>query len=300
MHMRSPLFADHSLAARIEASERDLVESSVRASFERMPKRAVPGFCEPIAGGLAAYVLESSPLNKVIGLGFAGPVDPDELQALEQRYAAHNTSTVIELSSLAHASVLPLLGQRAYTLVGFENVLGRRLTEVSAPQLPADIAITRSDDSDYEAWLRVFVSAFIQPASDGQAAHQGITYEALEAIIRDMAKADGYRRYLATRAGVTAGSGCIRLDHRAGIAQLCGAATLPEHRRHGIQNALLGARLLDAHEAGCEIAVVTTVPGSTSQHNVQRQGFELLYCRAVLSKDGARPDVNANVTPVPS
>lgn len=288
--MRAPLFADLSLAARIEAAERDLLESSVRASFERMPKPAKPGFCEPIAGGLATYTLENSPLNKIVGLGFAGVVDPDELEALEQRYAAHNTSTVIELSSLAHVSVLGLLNQRAYTLVGFENVLGRRLSEVSAPQQPADIAIRRSDDSDYEAWLRIFVSAFIQPASDGKAAHQGITYEALEAIIRDTAKAQGYRRYLASRAGVTAGSGCIRLDHRAGIAQLCGAATLPEHRRHGVQSALLGARLFDAHMAGCEIAVVTTVPGSTSQHNVQRQGFELLYCRAVFSKGGARPN----------
>jgi hypothetical protein len=32
------------------------------------------------------------------------------------------------------------------------------------------------------------------------------------------------------------------------------------------------------------IAVVTTQPGSKSQQNVQRQGFDLLYTRAVLVK----------------
>jgi GNAT superfamily N-acetyltransferase len=70
-----------------------------------------------------------------------------------------------------------------------------------------------------------------------------------------------------------------------GIAQLAGAATLPEHRRRGIQGALLAARLEAACRAGCELATVTTQPGSKSQENVQKQGFELLYTRAILVKE---------------
>ena len=69
------------------------------------------------------------------------------------------------------------------------------------------------------------------------------------------------------------------------VAQLTGAATAPEHRRRGVQTALLAARLADAADAGCDIAVVTTAPGSKSQQNVQRQGFHLLYTRAVLVRD---------------
>ena len=61
-----------------------------------------------------------------------------------------------------------------------------------------------------------------------------------------------------------------------------GAATRPSHRRRGVQSSLLAARLARAAEAGCDVAVVTTQPGSKSQQNVQRQGFELLYTRAVL------------------
>jgi len=49
-----------------------------------------------------------------------------------------------------------------------------------------------------------------------------------------------------------------------------------------VQSALLAARLEIAGQAGCDVAVVTTQPGSKSQENVQRQGFELLYTRAVL------------------
>ena len=69
-----------------------------------------------------------------------------------------------------------------------------------------------------------------------------------------------------------------------GVAQLVGAATAPEFRRQGVQTALLSTRLADAAAAGCDIAVVTTAPGSKSQQNVQRQGFHLLYTRAVLVK----------------
>jgi N-acetylglutamate synthase-like GNAT family acetyltransferase len=84
----------------------------------------------------------------------------------------------------------------------------------------------------------------------------------------------------ALRDGVLAGAGAIRLAD--GIAQFAGAATAPAHRRHGIQAALLAVRLADATAAGCDVAVITTQPGSRSQHNAQRHGFDLLYTRAIL------------------
>jgi ribosomal protein S18 acetylase RimI-like enzyme len=67
-----------------------------------------------------------------------------------------------------------------------------------------------------------------------------------------------------------------------GVATLCGAATHPQHRRRGVQSALLATRVRAAAAAGCDVAVVTTQPGSKSHENVQRQGFELLYTRAIL------------------
>jgi hypothetical protein len=49
-----------------------------------------------------------------------------------------------------------------------------------------------------------------------------------------------------------------------------------------VQSALLARLLADAAREGCDVAVVTTQPGSRSQQNAQKQGFELLYARAVL------------------
>jgi GNAT superfamily N-acetyltransferase len=101
----------------------------------------------------------------------------------------------------------------------------------------------------------------------------------LERAERDFA-AVGVVRYIALRDAVPAAGASLRIGE--GVAQLAGSATAPAHRRRGIQSALLAARLTDAAAAGCDIAVVTTQPGSKSQENVQRRGFHLLYTRAVL------------------
>jgi ribosomal protein S18 acetylase RimI-like enzyme len=92
----------------------------------------------------------------------------------------------------------------------------------------------------------------------------------------------GVVRYAAWRDGIIVGGATMRMV--GGVAQLTGAATAPAHRRRGAQTALLSARLADAAAAGCDVAVITTQPGSKSQQNAQRQGFDLLYARAVLVK----------------
>jgi ribosomal protein S18 acetylase RimI-like enzyme len=118
------------------------------------------------------------------------------------------------------------------------------------------------------------------PDAQGVPTHEEFTREVIVNAIRDLVAAAGVVRYLALGDGVPAGGASFRMAE--GIAQLTGAATAPAHRRRGIQTALLSTRLADAAAAGCDIAVVTTQPGSKSQQNVQRRGFDLLYTRAVL------------------
>jgi ribosomal protein S18 acetylase RimI-like enzyme len=109
--------------------------------------------------------------------------------------------------------------------------------------------------------------------------------EVLEGAMLQFAAVPGFLRYEAWVGPELAGIASLRLDD--GVAQLCGAATLPAFRRRGVQSALLGWRLGEAFRAGCELAVMTTQPGSRSQQNGQRQGFALLYARALLVKPPA-------------
>ena len=136
-------------------------------------------------------------------------------------------------------------------------------------------------DDEFDAWLDVVTTGFAHPDEQGVPTHEDFPREIIERAERDFVAA-GAQTYVALREGIVAGGAALRITD--GVAQLIGAATAPEHRRRGIQTVLLATRLADAAEAGCDVAVVTTAPGSKSQQNVQRQGFHLLYTRAVLVK----------------
>jgi len=271
------LFASTSLAARIERAECRLLEDGASACERRRPGAGV--FTMPLAGGVATFTGEGSPLNKVAGLGFASPLDEGELEAVERAFAERQSPVQVEVSCLGDPSVGSLLTRRGYTLQGFENVLGRALP-IEPAAAPAGVVVSPSPEGELREWLDVVVTGFASPDAQGVPSHESFPREALEGLMGDLAAAQGFVRYLARRDGAVAGGASLRLFE--GVAQLCGAATLPEHRRQGVQSALLAARLEIAGQAGCDVAVVTTQPGSRSQENVQRQGFELLYTRAVL------------------
>jgi len=275
------LFASTSLAARIEHAERRLLEDCAAAIARRHDDAGV--WVHPIAGGVATYIGPGSPLNKVAGLGFEMPVDVSRLERIEQEFGRRETPVQVELSCLADPSVGELLTRRGYTLRGFENVLGRGLpVERVGPEAPG-ISICESPTDELDEWLDVVVSGFATPDEQGVRSHESFPRDALERAIGDMAGAEGFIRYLARLDGRPAGGASMRLCD--GVAQLCGASTVPALRRRGVQSVLLATRLAYASDAGCDIAVVTTQPGSKSQQNVQRRGFEVLYTRAVLVRE---------------
>jgi GNAT superfamily N-acetyltransferase len=69
------------------------------------------------------------------------------------------------------------------------------------------------------------------------------------------------------------------LSIHEGVALFGGAATVPELRRRGLQNALLRARMNYAAQHGCDVALMVAQPGSNSQRNAERQGFRIAYTR---------------------
>ena len=162
-------------------------------------------------------------------------------------------------------------------------MLGRALAPGLERATPAGIEVRPSGDLELDSWIDVVVDAVAHPDTQGLPWHEEFPREIVENAERDSASA-GLARYAALRDGVLAGGASLRIDE--GVAQLAGAATAPAHRRRGIQSALLSARLADAAVAGCDVAVITTQPGSRSHQNAQRQGFDLLYTRAVLVTDG--------------
>lgn len=276
--MSAPMtFADLALATRIERAEASLIADGAAAVRSRLGDDDAV-FVEPIAGGIAVFTEPHSPLNKVAGAGFGCVPDEAAVAALARRYAERGCPVQFEVSTLADPILVGMLTRRGYVLVGFENVLGRWL-DGAALETPAGIDVT-CGDVDHASWLEVVVDGFATPDDQGLPSHDSVPHDSIERVISDFVAAPGVVRYLARLDGTPVGGASMRTAE--GVAQLCGAATLPPFRRRGVQTALLARRLGDARAAGCDLAVITTQPGSKSQQNAHRQGFGLLYARAVL------------------
>lgn len=288
------MFADIALAQRIERNTTRLLAESAAASARRRIGANV--FAHPIAGGIATYTAPGSPLNKVAGLGFAGVPDDGTLAEIERCYFSRGVAVQLEVATLGDPSIGEMLTRRGYVLMAHENVLGLRLSSVKKESAGAfdvgnsdrartrvrsdEIRVSLCSDADFQEWLDVVVTGFASPDDQGVQSHDSFGREVMEQVVADMCSAPGFARYVAYRHGERAGGASVYIGH--GVAQFCGAATLPPHRRRGVQAALFEARLHDAAAAGCDLATITTMPGSKSQENAQRRGFSLLYSRAIL------------------
>lgn len=262
------MFVDAALAARIDA---------VEARLSAAVARHVAGSTVVELGiGRGVVVRAGSPMNKIIGAGFTGPIDEAALAKAEAAFTVHGEAPRIELATLVAPDVLDAVTQRGYRLVGIENVLVRALTATLPLARPPGIDVRTGDEA---TWKRVIVDGFAAPDGTGAVVDEH-SRDTLEQIMADYNRTAGLVRYLAYVEGEPAGAATMRVDD--GIALLAGATTLPAYRRRGVQAGLLAARLADAHAAGCELAVVTTAPGSQSQANVMRSGFALGYARAIL------------------
>jgi GNAT superfamily N-acetyltransferase len=274
------MFASGNTARRIEAAEASLTFDVGSGVSRRHPERKI--IVRHLGRGAAVHA-GGTPFDKVIGLGFE-PLDLEAFGAFERAVHERGGMLQVELSTMADPNVAKALTRRGYTLVGFENVLGLALEgaftgKAQRADGPRVDAIKPEEMAD---WIALMAEGFSHPDTfDGPPSHESFAADAIAQVMRDVSTVPGYRGFLARRDGALAGAASLRLH--AGIAQLTGATTLPAHRRQGVQTSLLRARLAFAAKEGCDLAVVTTQPGSVSQQNAMRQGFSLLYARAILS-----------------
>jgi len=278
------MFTTASLAARIERAECGSLKELAAAASAR-PGAEV--FFRELGGGVATFLAPGSPANKLFGLGFSPLPAVEALAAVEDAFAAREAPLLAEVSSLANPAVGKLLTSRGYELIGFENVLGLSLRDGNVEaDLDPSIQIIPVGSGDSQPWMEAVTTGFLNPDTfDGPPSHEAPTREELERVLGETFAAASFERILARRNGSVAGGASLRLQD--GIALLAGAATVPEHRRRGVQTAMLRYRLQEAARRGCDVAAVTTQPGSKSTDNVQRFGFAVLYVRAILLKTPA-------------
>ncbi|MCG8353124.1 MAG: GNAT family N-acetyltransferase [Chloroflexales bacterium] len=266
------LFADQSLARRVERSEALHAADYITAMEQLTPERSAAIL--PVAGGYAISMGAGFPMNRAVGLGLNEPISATDLDRIEEFYHSRNLSVEIELCPLADQMLVELLNKRGYTLQRFLNMLARPLIHAEATHLPPPaIHITTIGPGEVELWAQV-------------AAHSSV---GLSALPRDH-WALTLSRVTAHRPNVTCfmawidnkPAGGAALLTRDGVATLFSASTLPTFRKRGVQAALIRARLAAAAAVGCDLATMIAAPGNESQRNMQRLGFQVVYTKSVM------------------
>ena len=69
---------------------------------------------------------------------------------------------------------------------------------------------------------------------------------------------------------------------RYGLATLFADSTAARYRRRGFQRDLISVRLKEAHAQSCDLVAASVSPGSASQRNYERAGFQVAYTKILL------------------
>ena len=255
-------FADLPLARRLEAAE----AANAKGCTAIHPEAA----SIEVAGGCAVFVGAESPLTHAVGVGLNGHVSVEEIATLEAFFRERGSKVTIDLCPLADAGLSELLAGRGYRLTEFSNVLVRRLAGREIVMTPRVRRVLLPEETDL--WSYTVGHGFFDQAE--------LTTEEMD-VGRAICGMPGALCYLATSsAGEPAGAAASAMY--GGLATLFADSTIARFRRGGLHAELIAARLNEALAQGCEMATASTLPGSGSQRNYDRLGFEVVYTRVTM------------------
>jgi GNAT superfamily N-acetyltransferase len=261
------------LEQRLEANE----VAAWRAMFQS-PAPAVAaqlglGYAEQ--GGALQIWNRAAPtllFNRVLALGVFQPADDALIDALLARAQAERTRCMIQVAPGAQpADLAERLGARGLKAepawLMHVRALDGALPDVS---VPAGYRIEQVGPAGAAAWGDALLAAWGFPA----AAAAGALTLVLTLIQHPSATCFAA---IEQASGQVVGGGALVVSGDVGGLYSDGVRV--EHRRHGIQEALIAARLAEAHRRGCALACSQTLEAHSSRHNMAQAGFEVAYTR---------------------
>lgn len=262
------VFADLDLARRLERVEAEGNVQFVEARAQAKPESRATW--ANIAGTFAMFDTPGSPVTQTFCLGMFNPVTADDFDQIEAFFKERGAPVFHEVCPLADSTTLLLLNERGYQPIEMSNVLYRhidRQTQFAGAHNPK-IRVRLIGADEPTLWAKT--------ASRGWSEYPEAA-EFMEGLADVTAKRKNGLSFLAELEGEPIATGALTIHN--GVALLAGASTVPERRKQGAQLALLESRIRYAVDTGCDLAMMTALPGSASQRNAERQGFRIAYTR---------------------
>ena len=257
------VFADLVLAQRIETAEAANARgcTAIRSAADTLE----------VGGGCAVFAGADSPLSHAVGMGLSGPVSGAEIDRLEAFFRGRGGKVSVELCPLADPGMVTALGDRGYRITEFNNVLVKRVAGTGMVLTPH---VRRALPDERDLWSHTVGRGFFDE-------HE-LTTEEMD-VGRAIFAMPGALCYLGSTESGEPAAGAAAAVY-AGLMTLFADSTIARHRRGGLHRELIAARLNEALAQGCDLATASTLPGSGSQRNYERLGFEVIYTRVTLAQ----------------
>ena len=269
------IHADLALARQLERTEATISAGFVEVHARSTPERRTTW--HDFTGTWAMFDGVGSPMTQTFGLGLDGPVTASLLGDLERFFADRGADTDHEVCPLAGVAALALLVERGYLPHELSSVLVLDLGDAAWTSSAAALVSRQCEGRDRVRWIDAAVAGWAPPPG-AEELTRDLATAAFDnpALIAVVVELDG--GFVATGA----------LGIVDGVCLLAGASTLPSQRGRGGQTSLLAHRLTLAREQGCSLAMVVTEPGSASQRNAERNGFQVAYTRTKWRRGSGR------------
>lgn len=261
------------LARKLETAE-SLNQVEFVRSHNRLFKDSQARY-QKIGSSYAIFAGVDSPLTQIFGMALDGDASVEQVIELEEFFKQFNAPVNIEVCHLSDLNLSRMLVERGYQIIEYSNVLLRQINLEDRFEVSANNNIRKVTADEIDEVGAVVIEGFFE--------NNEVPFLFNEVFQACLVQPNCTIFAAFKNEGRPVGGGSVFLMDD--IALLGGASTLPAFRKQGIQTDLLKARLAYAQGQGCHWSMVTTEPGSISQKNVERLGFQVIYSRTKFIKE---------------
>lgn len=211
-----------------------------------------------------------------VGFGLNDELLVSDLDHIEDFINKQEASATIhfEVTPFVDQSFLLVLQERGYTLDQFLAVWVLNLEDwkpnnwKSKSEHVSIIKVTSEDSYDWAHTVAL-----------GNSDDNLATKESIESV-KCFLSVSNSTAFLLKENEVSVAGAHLAITEQLGEMFLTG--TIASHRGKGYQNLLIEERIYYAISKGCTHLAVTTKPNTTSARNMERNGFQLIYNKAIM------------------
>jgi hypothetical protein len=263
------IHSNKALSQRLERTEARANAEFVRSRQKMFPDSNADWI--EINGTYAMFDGVESPLTQTFGLGLFSALTETDLESIEKFYNRFSAPIFHEVSPMSDPAHIEILLKHGYRPIEMSSILYKPLIREKSAQNKnhSEITTRKLKVGEEKAWVSTNVEGW-------SVEMPGFT-DFLYPISQIVAHSKGSRPFFAELNGKPISTGILYIFDD--VALLSGDSTISEGRNRGGQSALIDARLNDAVDHGCTLAMIAASPGSQSQKNAEKNGFRIAYTR---------------------